>query len=277
MCRIPPKSRTRARINAFTLVEILVVIGIVALLLGILVPTVSKARESSRTTACLSNLRQLTAAAYNYAADHNNYIIPVGNSAAGGSSYWWCNILVDGKYIPAPSDPGAGPQMGGVFFCPSGYQDEPPTISILPTSRADETGAMRLRRLSTVSGISVDVWYGINGEDPLTTNPMTRGTPCRRLQHAVDRMTPMSVVKQPAEMVLFFDGILYNQTVINANRVNARHGHKTQTNIGFFDGHAETFQTQDLPGGMNATPADFSLISLQAKYPRPLWLLEQQY
>jgi prepilin-type processing-associated H-X9-DG protein len=106
---------------------------------------------------------------------------------------------------------------------------------------------------------------------------MTRGTPCRRLQHPVDRMTPMSVMKRPAEMVLFFDGILYNQMIINANRVNARHGRKTQTNIGFFDGHAETFLTQDLPGGMSATPADFSLINLQAKYPRPLWLLEQQY
>src|SRR3954469_7489090 len=133
------KSRTRARAKAFTLVEILVVIGIVALLIGILVPTVSKARESSKTAACLWNLRQLTPAAYNYAADHNNYIIPVGNSAVGGDSYWWCNILVDGKYIPAPSDPGgAGPQTGGVFFCPSGYQDEPPTTYVLPTSRTDE-------------------------------------------------------------------------------------------------------------------------------------------
>lgn len=266
----------RGRCKAFTLVEILVVIGILAILIGILVPTVSRARENSRTTACLSNLHQLTTAAYNYAADHNNYIIPVGNSQKGGSSYWWCNIMVDDKYIPAPLDPGTGPQTRGVFYCPSGYADEPPNTNIMPASRTEETGAMRLRRLSTVSGVSVDVWYGINGEDPPATNPTTSGTPCRRLQQPADRMTSMSMIKKAADTVLFFDGILYNHTTVNANRVNARHGKQTQTNIGFFDGHAETFLTKDLPGGLQATPADFSLSNLQAKYPRPLWLLDQQ-
>src|SRR5258706_7373459 len=105
----------RGRIKAFTLVELLVVIGIIALLIGILVPTISKARESGRTAACLSNLRQLTAAAFNYAADHNHYIIPVGNTPKSGTSYWWCNILGDDKYIPAPSDSRAGPQMRRLF------------------------------------------------------------------------------------------------------------------------------------------------------------------
>src|SRR5258706_11493075 len=121
----------RGRLKAFTLVELLVVIGILALLIGILVPTVTKARESSRTAACLMNLRQLTAAAYSYTVDHNQFIVPVGNSKVGGSSYWWCNILVDGKYVPAPSDPNPGmqPQMRGVFFCPSGNQDFAQTTS----------------------------------------------------------------------------------------------------------------------------------------------------
>src|SRR5258706_11077018 len=135
----------RGRIKAFTLVELLVVIGIIALLIGILVPTISKARESGRTAACLANLRQLTAAAYSYSVDHNNYIIPVGNSQKGGSSYWWCNILVDDKYVPAPSDPNPGlqPQMRGAFFCPSGNQDFSLSTSTdtIPSSRIDENGA----------------------------------------------------------------------------------------------------------------------------------------
>jgi prepilin-type processing-associated H-X9-DG protein len=93
----------------------------------------------------------------------------------------------------------------------------------------------------------------------------------------------MDMVKKPSEMALFFDGILYNQAINNGNRINARHGNKGQTNIGFFDGHAETFPTKDLPGGMPGTTsaADtktaFSLSNLQQKSPRPLWLLEQQY
>jgi prepilin-type N-terminal cleavage/methylation domain-containing protein len=156
----------RGRIKAFTLVEILVVIGIIALLIGILVPTISKARESSRTAACLANLRQLTAAAYSYSVDHNNYIIPVGNTQKGGSSYWWCNILVDDKYVPAPSDPNSSldaPQTRGAFYCPSGNADLAQSTGddTTPPSRTDERGAQAVRRLSTVTNISVDIWYGI--------------------------------------------------------------------------------------------------------------------
>lgn len=64
------------RRNAFTLVELLVVIGVIAVLIAILLPVLQKAREQARCTVCASNMRQLGIAALAYASD-NQGIMPV--------------------------------------------------------------------------------------------------------------------------------------------------------------------------------------------------------
>jgi len=72
-----PLSHCPRRYNAFTFIELLVVIGIMTVLMALLVPTLTLARASARRTACMSNLRQIGMAIHLYAGEYNDSI-PIG-------------------------------------------------------------------------------------------------------------------------------------------------------------------------------------------------------
>ena len=59
--------------KAFTLVELIVVTGIISLLMAILMPALNRAREQARGVLCLTKIRQLGIASYTYANNYNDY------------------------------------------------------------------------------------------------------------------------------------------------------------------------------------------------------------
>jgi prepilin-type N-terminal cleavage/methylation domain-containing protein/prepilin-type processing-associated H-X9-DG protein len=78
---MPPSPRGRGRRRrAFTLVELLVVIGIIAVLIAILLPVVSRARRAARRTVCATNLHSIGVAIYDYASS-NHGCMPYGPEA----------------------------------------------------------------------------------------------------------------------------------------------------------------------------------------------------
>ena len=77
-----------ARRNAFTLVELLVVITVIALLMAILIPVLNRAREMGQRTVCLSNLKQITLAWNLYAEQNDGRLV---SGRAFGRTTWRTN------------------------------------------------------------------------------------------------------------------------------------------------------------------------------------------
>lgn len=185
----------------FTLVELLVVIGIIAVLIAILLPALNAAREQAKTAQCLSNLRQIGQAMGMYASDYKGWVVPafIQRRAAGGGpapsrgDENYATIFVVRGYMKQASQidfVGAGGSSPGedayqsatsagntVFRCPSGNDI---AGNANPTSAYDlqANGGFWRRQSFTYYGPGaasqgvapiVDTWYATNSITPVQT------------------------------------------------------------------------------------------------------------
>ncbi len=120
----------RMRVRGFTLIELLVVVAIIGLLMAILLPSLSRAREQSKSTICLSNMRQVGLGFYYYGEDHGGHPPPNRMRPSPGAPYggtppeyrdsdWWYYAHMVLKYVPSQERSQTNAAFSGVFRCPA--------------------------------------------------------------------------------------------------------------------------------------------------------------
>jgi prepilin-type N-terminal cleavage/methylation domain-containing protein/prepilin-type processing-associated H-X9-DG protein len=197
----------RGAVPGFTLVELLVVVGVITILLSLLMPAVSRVREQARRVSCLSNLRTLTSAWILYAQNHRGRLCgalpgPVGRPgfhdwvAAGPGE----QALRDGVLWPYVN-------AGGAYRCPADDVNASHTYLINswldgegPPAPGDAAPAQSLSRLSQAS----ETFVFMEHLDPTGTNDRSFRVPPFPSEDWTD--LPALGLHGQAGMVSFADG-----------------------------------------------------------------------
>src|SRR5688572_6868457 len=119
--------RRRERACAFTLVELLVVIAVVALLIGLLMPVLAGVQDRGRDITCQSNLRGIMQAMFGYAAEHNGQL-PWG---------YVNNRMRPGTWSPAPDSDEAEAVCWAALVARYWNRDVPPFVGHADAKAAD--------------------------------------------------------------------------------------------------------------------------------------------
>jgi prepilin-type processing-associated H-X9-DG protein/prepilin-type N-terminal cleavage/methylation domain-containing protein len=258
------KSRPAGVRSAFTLVELLVVIGIIALLISILLPALNKARDKARAVQCMSNMRQLYLFSAMFAQDNKGHL-PRGGAfwssptAPGVDEYvvWgqpsanaygrasfesgalWKYIggkEARAQLIFCPGDNGEPAQANGQFYPNRNFSYSVNAELVVPTDivRGGGTKYMPGVRLGTIKRAAEKImWWEEQGpNDTYCVEPLGNGDDLPSGRHA-------------------------GQKFINAQRTLAKNtpewnrwSEYGRGNFAFFDGHVEVLS----PGNIFARP-----------------------
>ncbi len=237
--------------SGFTLVELLVVIGIIALLISILLPALSKARNSAKTMACLSNLRQLGQATAMYAGENKQYL-PYPTTTLGERALWF-NAL--DPYLQAVEDNSAR------------------------TGVAAGRNYKRYKQCEVYDSFDGGKFTGAQD----TTKEFSRTFKMNSMLRHNDPYSQAKIteVRQSSEVVIFGDGVSLDLTgvidsqwengqfsmeVNDPTQANPALRHNGGANILFVDGHAANIVLKTITKNLRAPQASMTVKSWESEY-----------
>jgi prepilin-type N-terminal cleavage/methylation domain-containing protein/prepilin-type processing-associated H-X9-DG protein len=295
MVGFAPRGRGNHNVSArraFTLVELLVVIGIIAVLVGILLPTLGRARKSARTTACLSGVRQLCMAMQQYMNDNGGQFSPYYNGS-GGTQFQisWMAQLVKPQ------------QLNGVRLCPEAMDAPNPKFSAItnnPGGAFYAWGPKGNALQDPNSGKSLTGSYCLNGYLLRLHSSGNNGSLVAGSQAGSKDRLLVPPFRNSSETPVLSDGVwstgwpketdavpdnLYDPARLNGANMDINYSnmaricvarHFFAINVGYLDGHAATvplpelWQTRWHRQWVAPTGAAYDTIKVQlrAKYKR---------
>jgi prepilin-type N-terminal cleavage/methylation domain-containing protein/prepilin-type processing-associated H-X9-DG protein len=226
--------------SGFTLIELLVVIAIIAILAGLLLPALSKAKAKAKATQCLSNMRNWTQATVMYTGDYQDAIPYFGYSASDYTQPFWHALLA--PYIQRTT------QQGVLFGSTDIYTNE---VRKCPGGKPSPGG---------IGGW--DTWIGANFG---TVNSGLKAVPFYYAQQSSGALSPplkVSRVGKPSDALIYMDTVThYVYSPAQYTFTEDRDGdgmldnglpqystpynfgcpkvHSTGANVALLDGHAE--------------------------------------
>ncbi|MCM8542211.1 MAG: type II secretion system GspH family protein [Lentisphaeraceae bacterium] len=233
----------------FTLIELLVVVAIIGILASMLLPSLNKAREKTKTAVCISNMKQIGIGVFTYATSLDG-AIPFNDQFTG--------LLVDSGILEAPRNAAyngninvTATKENSVFKCPSGMDDKL-SANMVNGGAAYVDHEETLRPWRSHDGIDsntnyiktkggIDSWYGVVGT---ASNKGGNGNwryNNWRVSSANSNWPKMLRIVDADRSLMIHDGSCFIHTYLNSppGRISARHNGSKTTNLLFFDGHAK--------------------------------------